>query len=116
MSGYDKRVNHSLATAPTPAKKLDQGKPRTDLLPADALLEVSEVLAFGAEKYGDRNWETGFTYGRLTGAILRHTFAFMSGEDKDPESGKSHLAHATCACLMLLALIKRGKGKDDRSL
>lgn len=96
--------------------KHDQGKIRTDLLPFDALEEVAQVLTFGAIKYGDRNWENGFNYGRLIGATLRHIFAFARGEDADKESGRSHLAHAACCILMLLALTLRGHGKDDRSV
>ena len=38
---------------PREGVKLDTGKPRTDLLPFDALLEVSEVLDYGGSlSYG----------------------------------------------------------------
>jgi len=96
--------------------KHDNGKPRMDLLPPDALDEVANILSFGATKYGERNWENGFNYGRLIGAALRHIFAFMRGEDLDTETGRSHLGHAACCILMLLALHLRGHGKDDRSI
>lgn len=96
--------------------KNDSGKARMDLLPPDALDEVANILSFGAIKYGERNWENGFNYGRLIGAALRHIFAFMRGEDNDTETGRSHLGHAACCILMLLALKLRGHGKDDRSV
>lgn len=94
--------------------KLDSGKPRTDLLPFDALTDVADVLDYGAKKYAARNWELGMAWGRLVGAALRHLFAWCGGQETDPESGKHHLAHFACCALMLLALVKRGVGTDDR--
>lgn len=96
--------------------KLDAGKPRADLLPPDALLEVAAVLDYGAKKYAARNWEKGMAWGRLTGALLRHLCAWMNGEDRDPESRMRHLAHAACCSLMLLSLTLRNVGTDDRSI
>lgn len=98
--------------------KHDQHKPRTDLLPFDALLGVADVLRYGHEKYaktgGERNWEKGMDWGRLLGAALRHLFAWARGEDTDQESGHPHLAHASCCVLMLYALTIRKIGRDDR--
>lgn len=53
-------------------------------------------------------------WGRLLAAALRHLFAWAQGDDFDRESGRRHLAHAACCVLMLLALVMRGVGKDDR--
>ena len=101
---------------PTVAIKHDNDKPRYDLLPWDALDEVAQVLAYGSKKYTDRNWEKGFTWGRLVASSFRHLAAFARGEDDDPETGFSHLAHAACCVLFLLAHVKRGIGKDDRTV
>jgi hypothetical protein len=95
-------------------RKDDGAKPRTDLLPTDALLAVAEVLTFGAERYGVRNWEAGMAWGRVYAALLRHMFAWAQGEASDPETGLSHLAHASCCVLFLLAYELRGTGDDDR--
>lgn len=89
--------------------KYDDDKPRLNLLPFEALEEVALVLNFGAKKYGDWNWKGGFKYGRLSAAAMRHLFAWSTGEDKDPESGYSHLAHAACCVLFLLDFVKSGK-------
>lgn len=97
------------------AVKHDGDKVRLDLLPLDALEEVGKVLTFGAKKYGDRNWELGFPYMRVVGAILRHLFAFVRGEDQDAECGLSHLACATCNCLFLLTFTLRKTGTDNRN-
>jgi hypothetical protein len=99
-----------------PGRKLDAGKPRTDLLPADALLGVAAVLEYGERKYAARNWEKGMSWGRLVGASLRHLFAWMSGHDTDAESGHHHLAHLGCCALMLYALVLRKVGADDRAV
>lgn len=63
---------------------------------------------------GDRNWELGMDWGRLVGAALRHVFAFVRGEDIDPESGLPHIDHALCCIAFLSAYQKRGVGVDDR--
>ncbi len=96
------------------ALKFDSAKPRVDLLPTRALEETAKVLAFGAEKYGENNWRSGFAWSRLIGAALRHLFAFMRGEDCDEETGLSHLAHASCCVLFLLEHIILKYGSDDR--
>lgn len=95
--------------------KNDDGKLPWDLLPWDAVQEVVKILLFGMKKYDARNWEKGFKYSRLYAALQRHLVAwFQFGEDTDPESGYSHLAHAGCCVLFLLAFIVRGTGEDDR--
>jgi hypothetical protein len=94
--------------------KHDQGKPRMELLPPTALNEVSKVLAFGADKYGDHNWRAGLKWSRLVGASLRHTTAWISGETLDPESGLHHLAHTCCNILMLIECSYLDLGEDDR--
>lgn len=84
----------------TEGLKFDGAKPRPELLPATQLLDVSRVLAAGAKKYADDNWqhlEGG--HRRYMGAALRHIFARMSGERTDPETGLPHLAHAVCSLL-----------------
>jgi len=94
--------------------KFDGGKLPWHLLPPDALEEITRVLQFGANKYGDRNWEQGMAWHRPFSALMRHMWAWWRGEDTDPETGITHLAHAGCCILFLLAYEKRGVGTDDR--
>lgn len=96
------------------AVKHDESKARLDLLPMEAIEEVARILEFGATKYGAYNWRGGFTWSRLYASILRHLFAFWRGEDKDPETGRSHLAHAACGVLFLLTMVLERSGADDR--
>lgn len=96
------------------AAKHDGGKLRYDLIPASSLAELARVYTFGAQKYGERNWERGVKFSRVFGAIMRHMWAWWAGEDTDRESGISHLAHAAWGCFALLAYVGRGSGTDDR--
>jgi len=84
------------------------------LLPTKAISDVAEVFTFGATKYGDHNWRDGLNWTRLSSAVLRHIFAWLGGEDNDPESGLNHLSHAACGILMLLEYSHTKSGEDDR--
>lgn len=94
--------------------KHDGEKVRLELLSPIAINEIAKALTFGAKKYDANNWRKGIAWSRLLGASLRHIMAFMSGEDKDPESGLSHLAHAGCCIMFLLEQEARKKDLDDR--
>lgn len=96
--------------------KYDADKPRTDLLDPLALEGIARVLAFGAKKYDEHNWRAGLSYSRLLGAILRHTFAILRGEDLDSESGLPHVDHLGCSVMFLSAHMKYNylKKFDDR--
>jgi hypothetical protein len=94
--------------------KFDAGKAPWALVPFDATTEVVKVLGAGSAKYGGRNWEKGMDFSRPFSATMRHLTAWWQGEDHDPETGLSHLAHAACNTLFLLAYSLRGVGRDDR--
>lgn len=79
-----------------------------------ALIELGNVAGYGAEKYAKWNYLKGYDWSLSYNAMMRHLNAFWSGEDIDPESGSSHLAHAAWHCLALLAFSIRDKGTDDR--
>ena len=95
--------------------KADNGKDRWDLLPFDAIRLAVKVMTIGADKYGDYNWAKGLAYSRVFAAAMRHLTAWWGGEERDPETGYSHLAHALCCVLFLLAYELRGmRDFDDR--
>lgn len=84
--------------------KTAQGALKIDLslVPPSALIAEARVMALGAKKYGPYNWREKIVSSRVyTAAALRHIFTWQDGEDIDPESGESHLAHAR-ACLGIL--------------
>lgn len=95
-------------------EKHDVGKPGMHLLDRHALEEIARVLDFGAKKYAAHNWREGIAYSRLVAAALRHLHAFNDGEDADPESGLSHLAHLGCCVMFLLNMQKTRPDLDDR--
>ena len=90
------------------------GKARLDLVPTAAIEQIAQVLTFGAGKYGDNNWCRGARWGRYYSALLRHVFAWWRGENLDPETGLSHLAHAGCCLLFLMEYQRNNWGSDDR--
>jgi hypothetical protein len=96
------------------ATKHDDGKAPMNLLSREALEQTAMVMAFGKDKYAAHNWRKGFQWSRPLSAAIRHIMAFNDGEDKDPESGLSHLAHAACCIMFLLEFEKTHKELDDR--
>ena len=98
----------------TGALKFDQDKLPLHLLSTEAMNQTAAVLKFGAIKYAEHNWRKGFAWSRPLSAAMRHLTAFNNGEDKDPESGLSHLAHAACCIMFLLEFEKTHKDLDDR--
>lgn len=98
------------------AGRADKGKLRYDLLPPHVIQQLVAVLTGGAEKYGDSNWRTdgGMAWTRCYGSLMRHIQAWYMGEEKDPESGLSHLAHALCNLVFLLEYERTNRERDDR--
>ena len=95
--------------------KYDSEKPKMNLLPPKAIVEVGKVLTFGAQKYGPENWkELEDLQNRYTAGALRHIFAHMDGEKLDPETGLSHMAHALCCLLFKLEIeLEDGESKEE---
>lgn len=96
------------------AIKLDTDKVRMELISSIALIEIGKVLTHGAKKYGSNNWRKGLAWSRLLGASMRHLLSFIGGEDKDPETRLSHLAHLGANIMFLLEYEIMHKDKDDR--
>lgn len=94
--------------------KYDASKPDLSLLPREFLEEVARAFMYGEKKYGRYNYLNGLDWHRVLGAAFRHLSAFNDGEDKDPESGLSHLSHLGACCAMALVYYKRGLGRDTR--
>lgn len=102
------------ATVSASGRKDDGDKLRMDLLDPVALEGLSAVLTFGAKKYAPDNWRGGIAYRRLIGALFRHGFAFLRGEDLDPESGLPHIDHLGACWMFLSYMSKQRKDLDDR--
>lgn len=96
------------------ASKQIEGKPPVELVPPAGIIAEAFVFGYGVVKYGRGNWRKGIKYSHHIGATLRHVYAFMRGEDVDPESGLHHLWHAKTNLAILIASIEDGLGEDDR--
>ncbi len=100
---------------PTGSIKKDDNKYDPTMLTIEMVELVSKVRMFGAKKYARGNFKiTGFKYTRSLAAALRHIFAYLSGEDNDPESGLSHLGHAICSIEHCIYDSKHHPENDDR--
>jgi len=95
-------------------RKDDSEKSRVDLIDAEFLEGLGDVLAFGARKYNAHNWRGGIKYSRLIAACFRHLLAILRGEDRDPESGLGHVFHLACSCMFLSWHLKHRRDLDDR--
>lgn len=86
------------------------------LLPPVALEQTAWVAKLGADKYGPFNWrKTGVCATTYVSAIMRHLNAWRDGEDLDPESGISHIAHIATSCNILMDAEACGTLQDDRN-
>lgn len=103
-----------IPTMPVSGIKHDADKTDLSLLPRVSLEQEARALQFGVQKYGRYNYVKGFESSRLIAACLRHVVAWQDGEDKDPESGVSHLGHAKACLSMLLHLEQLGNLQDNR--
>ena len=106
-----------------PAYKNDGCKPRMDLLDPEWLIDVAKVLTFGSHAYDEsqkvyeNNWrQGGMRWGKVYAALQRHLTAFWGGEEIDPETGLSHLAHASCNAMFLHYYARNTRHMDDRDL
>ena len=83
--------------------KHDTGKLKWSLLPIAPLKEVVKVYMFGAEKYGEGNWQKlENPKVRYYDAAMRHLLDWKDGEKINEESGLSHLAHVIWNIIAIL--------------
>ncbi len=94
----------------TKAVKFDGKKPMVALVEPQYILGTAQVMTFGMSKYGKDNWKQNMDDAvlRLYSAAMRHMLQFREGEVIDPESGLSHLYHASCNLMMLNWYIDHG--------
>lgn len=65
-----------------------------DLIPFQEIVAAyARPAEFGSIKYEPWNWSRGLSRVQLLGSLLRHTFAYLRGEDRDSDSGLLHTDH-----------------------
>ena len=91
---------------------------RFEMIPADSLWELAEHFGKGTAKYpsadGLDNWRRGYEWSKSFGALLRHAFKALGGEDIDPESGISHIAHVAASAMIVMDAANQGTLEMDR--
>lgn len=98
-----------------PKDRIGATKPPLHLIPPAAEIAESMVMALGAKKYGPFNWRSANVRASIyISAARRHLLQWIDGQDDDPESGISHLAHARSCLGILLDAIATGHLVDDR--
>lgn len=75
-------------------RDMHTGKGRMDLLPWNAIMEVSKHCENGAIKYGEHNVDLGCPVHSLMDSGMRHAAKFITGQLDEP--------HLTAACWNLL--------------
>ena len=72
-------------------RDVQTGKPRYDLIWQPGIKRLAELMARGAEKYSERNWEKASTQEeleRFKASAYRHFMQWFNGEvDEDHMSG-----------------------------
>lgn len=98
-----------------PKEAIGATKDPLHLLPPTASAATARVLKFGAERYSPWNWRhTRVNATTYVAAMRRHLDRWLDGEDIDPESGESHIAHVAASCNIMLDAEAFGNLADDR--
>lgn len=90
--------------------KNDNKKTRFSLVEPKYIEGTAKILTSGAKKYSVDNWKKCEDVSRYKDALMRHIMAYMGGEIYDPETGESHLYHASCNLMFLDWFDRVGKG------
>lgn len=86
-------------------RDMHEGKGRMDLLPWNAIIEVSKHCERGAIKYGEHNVDRGIPTHSLIDSGLRHTAKHLIGMKDEP--------HLVSACWNLLWALEMELTKSE---
>lgn len=87
---------------------------RYDLVPAWPLRMLAKLYGVGARKYAERNWELGYEWSKSFAALNRHLWQWWAGEDRDEETGISHLICVAWHAFALAEFANTHPEFDDR--
>jgi hypothetical protein len=92
-----------------------ESKPAMSTIPGAARVMIAEAMRLGTAKYGRANWrEDPVSSSTYVDALERHLAAWIDGEELDPESGVSHLAHVAANACIIMDAQACGTLLDDR--
>lgn len=86
-------------------RDMHSGKGRMDLLPWNAIMELSKHCENGATKYGEHNINLGCPYHSLADSGARHLAKWIAGIDDEP--------HLLAACWNLMWLLEETITKPE---
>ena len=109
------RIFQPDATSENPKDRIGETKPPLHLIPPAVEILEAVVMGLRAKKYGPFNWRSANVRATIyISAAKRHIAQWLDGQDDDPESGVSHLAHARACLGILLDAQATGHLVDDR--
>lgn len=77
-----------------------------DLVPFQEMTEAyARVAEYGQTKYAAWNWSKGLSRVQILGSLLRHTFAYLRGEERDSGPKGSGLLHTDHILWNAVALV-----------
>jgi hypothetical protein len=95
------------------ALRFNEGKLQWSLVDFKSFEDMVRVLMFGAQKYDSHNWKKGLKTTEICESLLRHLYAYMDGEEIDPESGLPHIGHIQCNAMFLAHMMNHKKETHD---
>lgn len=75
--------------------------------------DCARAFDYGRRKYADWNWAKGMNWSVPLACAVRHLRAVLAGEERDKESGETHLGHVFCNIAMLLTFNETYIEGDD---
>ena len=107
-----------VTTTEEKATRHNSGKPKVSLVleAREAIEGLAHALEFGVQKYGRKNYMMGdgLPQTEILDSLLRHSAAYMAGEDIDKESNLPHIDLLLSNALMLSQMAKTRPKTDDR--
>lgn len=98
-----------------PKTIMGEAKPKMSDTPVIGIRLLGQVHTHGAEKYGRFNWrEHNVSSSVYYDAAMRHITAWFDGEDNDPDTGLSHLAHVMAGMNIILDAQDHKSLNDNR--
>lgn len=86
-------------------RDMHAGKGRMDLLPWNAIMQVSKHCEAGAQKYGEHNVDKGIPVHSLMDSGIRHAAKHMTGQVDEP--------HLVAACWNMLWALEMELTRPD---
>jgi len=96
------------------ADRFNAGKTQWSMVDFKSMEDMVRVLEFGVNKYSRDNWKKGLKTTEIVDSMLRHIYAYLDGEDVDPESGINHTGHIMCNAMFLSHMHLFRKDMDTR--